>query len=351
MRAARYHTPGQPLRIETIPDPVLRPGSAIVRVLAVFVPPYFQEMVESVQPYGLPPLPFTPGMDSVGVVEQVADDVRGLEVGQKVFCDHYYTATNLTSRAESCYIGVFGKGQASQAILAHWRDGAFAEKMILPAECFTPLGPADSAPPSLLVRLGWIGTCYGGFLRADFRPGNTVVINAATGLVGTCGVLLSLAMGAAKIVAVGRKRVVLEELVRIDPARIVSVPAEAGAEAIAKAAGGAHIMLDCVGDIADPSSTMNALQSLGPFGTAILVGGLNAPLAVNAKWILDQQVRILGSSWFPRGATGEMLGMIGRGVLDLGPIRAREFPLDRVNDAIAAAAKGPGGLDHMVLVP
>jgi alcohol dehydrogenase len=353
MRAARYHTPGKPLRVEEIQDPVLQPGSAIVRVISTFVAPYVQEMLDATQPYGFPPLPFTPGMDTIGVIECVADDVRGLEVGERVFCDHYYTATNLTSRAESCYIGVFGKGEASQAIMARWRDGSFAEKMILPAECFTPLRSAERIDADRLVRLGWFGTCYGAFLRADLRPGQTVVVNAATGLVGTCGVILARAMGAGRIIAVGRKKTVLRELEALDPWLIVSLSADApdAAKALKEAARGADVVLDCVGDITDPASTNNALASLGPFGTAVLVGGLNAPLAINAKWVLDQQVRIVGSSWFPRWASAAMLAMIGSGTLDLGALRAHRYPLDEVNEAVAIAAKGPGGFDHVALGP
>lgn len=354
MKAARYKTPGKPLVVEEVPDPALRPGSAVVRVLATFVAPYFQEMVESVQPYGTPPLPFTPGMDTIGEVLAVAPDVRGIAIGDRVFCDHYYNTTNLVSKAESCYIGVFGKGENSKPIMAEWPDGSFAEKMILPGECFTRLGAASSVDPALLVRLGWIGTCYGGYVRAGFRPGMRVVVNAATGLMGTAGLVLALAMGASRVVAIGRKQRVLDELVALDPRRVAAVRADApdASAAIVKAAnGGADIMIDCVGDIRDPTTTRNAVAALAPYGTAILAGGVNAALDVNTKWILDNQVRILGSSWFPRAAMAELVAMIGTGALDMSVFRAQKWPLAKVNEAIALAAKGPGGLEHLALVP
>ena len=65
MRAARFYKPGEPLRIEEVPDPDLQPGAAIVRVLSTFVPPYFAEMIDGRVSYLLPPLPFTPGMDTI----------------------------------------------------------------------------------------------------------------------------------------------------------------------------------------------------------------------------------------------------------------------------------------------
>ena len=325
MRAARFHEPGEALRIEEVADPVLEPGAAIVRVLAAFVPPYFAEMIDGTVSYPLPPLPFTPGMDTIGEIVAVADDVSGLEVDQRVFCDHFYNTVNIGGAADSCYVGVFGKGEQSARILARWRDGSFAEKMILPAECFTPLGEASAIDPALLVRLGWLGTCYGAFLRSDFRPGHTVVVNAATGLVGAAGVLLALAMGAGKVVAVGRKERALAELEGVDPKRVTAVRITGGegdAEAIAQAAGGADIMLDAVGD-----------------------------MAVNYKWMLDKQITIIGSSWYPRRGTAEMLGMIGRGALDANVLRARKFALDEAQAAVEWAAHGPGGLEHAAIVP
>ena len=355
MRAARFYRPGAPLRVEEVPDPRLQPGSAIVRVLGAFVPPYFAEMVDGRVSYPLPPLPFTPGMDTVGEVLEVADDVSGLEVGARVFCDHFYNSVHIGGRAESCYVGAFGKGEASQRILARWRDGSFAEKLMLPAECFTPLGDAAPADPALLVRLGWFGTCYGALLRSDFRPGHCVVVNAATGLVGTAGMLLVLAMGARRVVACGRRRHLLEELTAVDPKRIAAVALSGTPHdetAIRDAAGGGvDILIDAVGDIADPAPSTTALRSLGPYGNALLLGGCMGDLKVNYKWMLDNQIRILGSSWFPRSGTADLLGMIASGVLNVEALRARRFPLDQANEAVQWAEHGSGGLTHATLVP
>ena len=354
MKAARFHRPGDPLRVEEVPDPQLVPGAAIVRVLSAFVPPYFAEMIDGRVSYPLPPLPFTPGMDTIGEVLEVAEDVSGLDVGERVFCDHFYNTVNVGGRAESCYVGAFGKGESSQRILARWRHGSFAEMLMLPADCFTPLRSASSINPALLVRLGWFGTCYGALLRSAFRPGHTVVVNAATGLVGSAGVLLVLAMGAGKVVACGRRRHLLEDLVKVDPKRVVAVPlsgTEKDGQAIRTTAGAADILIDAVGDIADPSPTANALHALGPYGTALLVGGCMGDLPINYKWMLDNQITILGSSWYPRAGSAEMLGMIGAGVLDLSVLEAREFALDEVNEAVQWAERSSGGLTHAALVP
>ena len=354
-RAVRFHEPGKPLIIEEMADPELQPGTAIVRVLAAFVPPYCAEMFDGRAFYPLPPLPFTPGMDTIGELLEVADDVSGLEVGERVFCDHFYNAVNVGGRAESCYIGVFGKGERSQKILARWRDGSFAEKMILPAECFIPLGAAASVDPAKLVRIGWFGTCYGAMMRSTFRPGHTVLINAATGLVGSAGVLLALALGAGRVVALGRRQAVLDELCALDTKRVTGLAisgAPSDAEAIVEAVGGgADILLDCIGHVPDPAATQNALAALAPYGCALFVGGCVGELAISYKWVLDKQITILGSSWYPREGNAEMFSMIGTGALDAEALRARVFSLDEVNEAAQWAEHGSGGLEHAALVP
>ena len=96
---------------------------------------------------------------------------------------------------------------------------------------------------------------------------------------------------------------------------------------------------------------MNALQSLRAYGNALLVGGCFSDMAVNYKWMLDKQITIIGSSWYPRSGTAEMLGMIGRGALDANVLRARKFPLDEAQAAVDWAAQGPGGLEHAAIVP
>ena len=45
MKAARFHVAGEPLKVEQVAEPVLRPGSVIVRVLSAFVPPYVSDLV------------------------------------------------------------------------------------------------------------------------------------------------------------------------------------------------------------------------------------------------------------------------------------------------------------------
>jgi NADPH:quinone reductase-like Zn-dependent oxidoreductase len=92
MKAIRLHEHGDPevLRYEDVPVPEPKPGEVLVRVHAVGVNPpdwYVRDGMTNIPPELRPPLslPVIPGTDVSGVVEAVANDVRGLSVGDEVF--------------------------------------------------------------------------------------------------------------------------------------------------------------------------------------------------------------------------------------------------------------------------
>lgn len=83
MKAVRVHQTGGPevLRYEDVPKPSPGAGQALVRVSAVGV--NFAEVYHRSGLYPLT-LPFIPGSEAAGIVEQVAGDVTSVKVGQRV---------------------------------------------------------------------------------------------------------------------------------------------------------------------------------------------------------------------------------------------------------------------------
>jgi alcohol dehydrogenase len=376
---ASRHYGTLPLRIEKIAEPALRPGSAIVRVLAAMMPPSVAEVLSGQysnpeqapqNPLYLPPMPHTPGYDCVGAVEAVADDVAGLEVGQKVYCDGFYASNNVNAPWDGCYIGYMGFTPASAKLMERWPDGPYAEKVIYPAECLTPLEEAGDQDLARVARLGYIGTAYGAYLRGGLRAGQTLIVSGATGIVGVSAVVLALSLGVARVVATGRKQHVLDELQRLDPRRVIPIRLEGTANdavRIAQAAKGADMVVDSlVGLAKDVGPTLAAIGALRrPGGVAIMVGGVMADLPISYTDLAWKGISLgvgppgiggslsdlTGALWFPRSAARDLVRMIGSGVLNLSPLRPHVYPLDKINDALAASNSRPGGFDHVVIKP
>ncbi len=354
MRAALVRDFGQPLRVETRADPVLRPGGVIVGLRAAFVPSPMLEFTRGQVPYRLPPLPYVPGADAVGVIEAVADDVHGLGVGDAVYCDDWVTLRGQPH--VGAYVGLGAMMPGGDAVLREWPDGCFAERFALPAECVTPLGAAAGLDPARLCRLGYLGTALNALRRGNFTPGQVAIVNGATGVLGVGTVVLLLALGAARVVAVGRKREVLARLERLDPARVrgVAVPAngiDAG-DLVAAAGEPGQLFVDAIGLTRERALTCAGIGALGSDGYAVLMGGVDAEIPIAyATQMIGLKLTIRGSEWFPYAVTRELLRLVAAGVVALDRFEVRAFALAEIAEALAHAGAGPGAFEHVALVP
>lgn len=63
----------------------------------------------------------------------------------------------------------------------------------------------------------------GGLEKANFHVGESILINGATGALGVGTLFMALAIGASRVVLVGRDEPTLAALVQIDPKRISAV--------------------------------------------------------------------------------------------------------------------------------
>ena len=69
--------------------------------------------------------------------------------------------------------------------------------------------------------------------------------------------------------------------------------------------------------------------------------------------MLGREIGVIGSLWFERSAMATVLGMIGSGQLDLSALQVDSYPIERANEAMAAAAAPdrPDGFTHVAVVP
>lgn len=352
MKAARLYEVGKPLKVEDIPEPNLRPGSAIVKVLCAHVPSFTNQVISGELGYALPEIPFTPGTSAIGIIEAVADDVFDLEIGQKVFCDPYIYSTTIGASPDAILLGWTGLAEKSNRIQALWKDGVFAEKVLFPAECLTPLGEAESIPVEKLACLSYLNIAAGGLTRAPLYFSQTLIVNGATGGLGCAAVLVGLAMGAAKVVAVARNKEQLKTLEQLDN-RVVGVATEGNigsdSEAIANAAnGGADVVIDLLGGVSKPEPTLTCLNALRRGGTAVFVGGVSADIPLPYSKIMLEQLTVKGSFMYPRHIPGELLKMISAGILNLDAIQINTFSLEEIETAISKASASKG-IEYCVL--
>jgi alcohol dehydrogenase len=353
MKAARLHQIGSPLQVETTADPSLRSGSTIVRILSSHIPAFTQKVFSGELGYMLPqPFPFIPGTSAIGIIEAIADDVYvfGLQIGQVVFCDPFIGSPTISAAPNAILLGWTGLAPESSKLQAIWKEGTWAEKVLLPAETLTPVPEMPNFDPIVLAAIGYLAIPYGGFKKGQFRPGQQVIVNGATGGLGTAAILVALAMGASRIIAVGRDQTTLTKLEQLNPQRVVGAQfqGKTDRDRLLQLAQGTDLVIDTLGGVTTSEQTLACIQALRPSGTAVFMGGVQTAIPLPYAEIMLKEITICGAFMYPRSAPGELLQMVKGGTLRLDAIQTYKFPLTEINEAVDRAATLKG-LDYCIL--
>ena len=175
MRAWQVTELGEPsdvLRLDEVDVPDPAPGQVVVRTLATAA--NFPDVLLCRGQYQeRPDLPFTPGVELCGEVTALGEGVTGVAVGDRVM------------------------GMPIR------RHGGFAEYAVLPGDLVFPVPPsldhAEASAFMIAYQTGWFAL----HKRTQLRPGETLLVHAAAGGVGSAAIQLGKAAGATVIGVVG----------------------------------------------------------------------------------------------------------------------------------------------------
>jgi alcohol dehydrogenase len=353
MKAAVLNTFGEPLAIETLPDPEPGPGSVVVDILAAGVTSYAANIFNGSRNYALE-LPIAPGAGGIGRVRAIGPDATRLQVGDWVFCDPTIRSRDDAINPDTILQGWTYRSQPALPLHRVYHHGSFAEQILVPAENVTRIGEIDPAQAGRWTALGRLLVPFGGLLAGQLQAGETLVVNGATGGFGGACVAVALAMGAGTVVATGRNGAALDALAarfgqRVRPARMSGVEDDDRALIIERAGAPIDFVLDFLPREASASQVQAAMFAVREGGRVVLMGGVRgaggAGLAQIYSW-LQNGTTLRGAWMYPREAVPRMVRMVRAGLIDLAHYQMTEFALDEVNAAVAHAAAnaGPFGL-------
>lgn len=354
MKAAILHDFGTKLAIGELSDPTAEPGAAVVEVLATKVLAYMADVLSGARQYQMTP-PYVPGAGCVGRVRSLGPDATGLKLGDIVLCDPIIRPRDAALAPIQLLQGLSAMGPEGLALQRHFRDGSWAEAVRVPLECATPLGAIEPGEAARWSALGTLLVPYGGLLAGEVKPGETVVVNGATGAFGSAGVAVALGIGAARVVATGRNRDALASLAQRLGPRVVPV-AMSGDESADRAAIAAAGPIDCVLDLLPPAASSSQVRAAAlavrPGGRVVLMGGLaGKEIPLPYGWMMRNGITLRGQFMYPRSAVPAMVALVRAGLVSLDLFEVATFPLDAAEAAMAHAASHAGPFQHTALVP
>jgi NADPH2:quinone reductase len=320
MKAIRVHEFGGPevLRLNEVPTPRPGPSEVVVRIHAAGVNPV-ETYIRAGKYARLPELPYTPGNDGAGVVEQVGSDVTEFKAGDRV-----YTAGSVT--------------------------GTYAEFALCKKEQVHPL-PANVS----FVQGAAIGTpyatAYRGLLqRAVAKSGETALVHGASGGVGTAAVQLARAHGL-RVFGTAGSDGGLKRAREQGAHEVFDHRASDHFDQIMKATGGRGV--DVIVEMLANVNLGKDLTILAKGGRVVIIGS-RGPAEINPRDTMQRDADVRGMI-LPNTPPAELASIHAALVAGLEngtlrPVIGKEFPLADAAEAHRAVMES-GALGKIVLVP
>jgi D-arabinose 1-dehydrogenase-like Zn-dependent alcohol dehydrogenase len=365
MRAARLHRLGEPMVIERIAVPDVRPTDVRVKVAACKHVPNLPVVLANRQARNpelpLPKLPTVFGLDAAGVVDEAGALVQNFKPGDRVYVNPGVgcgaCGSCCANRANECanfaLVGWFGFGPASQRSFAAYPIGGLAEYVIAPEKNLVQLPATVTFEQA--ARFGYLGTAFAALKRSRAGPGSTLVIDGATGTMGLGAVLNALALNVGRILATARNKDLLSRVKALAPGQIETWslddgPAGAWIKDCTQGLG-AQAALNCLGPGSSGNTITDTLNALRRGGRFVNIGGTSGAIPIDVFRLMAAQIDMVGNSWFVTTQAREMAGLAALGRLDLSVFEHRRFALDDINSASANHPDRNGGFTNLVAAP
>ena len=253
MKAIRVHQSGGPeaLAYEEVPDPVLKPGEALVTVEAAGV--NFIDTYQRSGAYKIP-MPGGLGQEGAGTIAAVAPGVADLKVGDRV-----------------AWTGVLG---------------SYAEKIAVPAARLVKLPPGVTAKQGAAIMLQGMTAHYLASTTYPLKPTDTCLVHAGAGGVGLLLTQIAKMRGARVLTTVSNDgKAKLSREAGAD--HVVLYTKQDFEEAVIEVTGGKKLQV--VYDSVGKTTFDKSLNCLAPRGMAVLFGQSSGAVPPFDAQVLSQK--------------------------------------------------------------
>jgi NADPH:quinone reductase-like Zn-dependent oxidoreductase len=279
------------------------------------------------------PLPLIPGCDFSGVVAQVGERVRGVELGQRVFVAPGHSCGMCAHCAAGddnlCHhYGIFGETC----------DGGCSEQAVVPGVNVIPMPEGLDFVAAAAFPLTFLTAWQMLLRKCRLRAGDDVLVHAAGSGVGSAALQIAALHGARVIATAGseEKRAKAKELGAHDVVDYTQADWPRQVKALTGRRG-VDIVIEHVGE----ATFTGSLRCLAKGGRVVTCGATSgAELQIDLRHLFFKNIEVLGSTMGPRGDLHRIARLVGRGQLT--PVIDRVLPMSEVaaaHEAMAARAQ------------
>ena len=310
------------LKLEEVPDPTAGAGQVKVRIHAVGVNPYDTYMRAG--GYAITPdLPYTPGADAAGVIDQVGGEAGAWQVGDRV------------------YISGTAIGKA---------HGAYAELAVCEAAQVHRLPARITFAQGAGIFVPYVTAWRALFGRANARAGDTVRIHGASGGVGIAATQFAVAAGLTVIGTAGTDEG-LAVVTKQGARHAINHRSDGYLDQITSATGGRgpDVILEMLANV----NLDHDLTIVAPGGRIVVIGN-RGRVEIDARKIMGKDCAVYGLALWGippdeiRRAHQAIIAGLESGALN--PVVGKEMPLADAAKAHVAVME-PGAHGKIVLIP
>lgn len=333
MKAAVFHGPNQPLKIEELETPKAGPKEILVKIAACGVCNTDLHYIDHGVPTFKQP-PMILGHEPSGIVAEAGPEVKNFKEGDRVLIPPVFSC----GYCENCRLGreniCF-----NMLMLGNHIDGAFAEYTKVPAKDCQPL-PEELPLEESSIIADAVSTPYHAVKnRAEVKPGDTVVVFGCGG-VGINVVQIAAAAGAS---------VTAVDLIdkKLDTAKALGAQHTINASGMEDKAllkeirrmtgGGADIAIEAIGN---PKTIELASAAVKAGGLHCQVGYTHHSVPMNAGRLMFREIAIKGSLGCRPVDYPKIIEMVRTGRIQLSAVVTHRFALEEINQALDLMRKG-----------
>ncbi len=333
MKAAVFHGPDQPLKIEEVPTPKPGRGELLIKTAACGVCHTDLHYIDhGVPTFKKPPLIL--GHEPSGIVAGLGEGVTGFKEGDRILLPAVLTCGHCdfcrTGRENICLgMVMFGNNI----------DGAYAEYVLAPAKDTFHLPDEIPLEEGSIIADAISTPFHAVKNRAQVKPGDTVVILGCGG-VGINLVQVAAAVGGS-VIAVDISPEKLEWAKKLGADICINPKEDENwTKTVRKmTGGGADIAIEAIGN---PSTIETAFNSLRSGGRLVVLGYTNKDISLNAGKIMYREMEIVGSLGCRPVDYPKLIELCRLGKIKVKELVTGRYPIEKINDAFDLLRNGKG---------